>query len=248
MRLRNGRAVSPYFVLVSEFMLQQTQSARVAPKYTEFLKRFPTLGALASAPARDVLAAWQGLGYNRRALALHNAAKEIVTRHYGRVPRSYEDLVALPGIGPYTAGAIQAFAFNEPVIFIETNIRRAYLDYFFPNQENVKDADIAPLVAATLDTSNPREWYYALMDYGAALGRTFINANRRSAHYTKQSPFEGSARQLRARILRTLLAGRQTEASLIKELNETPQRIALAVISLIKDGMVVEDRDFLQIV
>ncbi|MEX0916831.1 MAG: hypothetical protein WDZ44_01900 [Candidatus Spechtbacterales bacterium] len=241
LKVRADGTGNPYYVLVSEVMLQQTQTARVVQKYGGFLKLFPTVSSLASAPPRRVLAAWQGLGYNRRALALHNAAKEIVTRHEGRIPRTREELIALPGIGPYTAGAVLAFAFNEPAVFIETNIRRAYLDFFFSEKEDVKDADIFPVVAETIDTKNPREWYYALMDYGAALGKTSVNANRRSAHYTRQSVFEGSERQLRARIVRILVARPRTQASLIKELGETSERIARSVGSLLKDGMVVRD-------
>lgn len=246
--LRDGKAAHPYYVLVSEFMLQQTQSARVAPKYKDFLQRFPTVAALAAAAPRDVIEAWQGLGYNRRARALHLTAQHIMARHHGRVPHDITELLALPGIGPYTAGAIKAFAFNEPVIFIETNIRRAYLDFFFQDKNGVRDADILPYIEATLDTENPREWYYALMDYGASLGKTFSNANRRSAHYSKQSKFEGSDRQVRARIVRTLLVGARTEHSLIKELNEPSERIARAVSSLMKDGMVVRHGRSLRIV
>lgn len=238
LKVRANGTIDPYRVLVSEVMLQQTQAGRVVQKYVEFLKRFPTLPALAAASPRDVLAAWQGLGYNRRALALHRAAQEIIARHKGRIPRVYEDLVALPGIGAYTAGAVLAFAFQEPVVFIETNIRRAHLDFFFSDKENVRDRDILPLVAQTMDAKNPREWYYALMDYGAALGKTSVNANRRSAHYAKQSAFEGSGRQLRARIVRTLLTRPRSEVFLARELGETPARIARAIESLLKDGMV----------
>jgi A/G-specific adenine glycosylase len=238
LKVRANGTIDPYRVLVSEVMLQQTQAGRVIQKYVEFLKRFPTLPALAAASPRDVLAAWQGLGYNRRALALHRAAREIIARHKRRVPRVYEDLVALPGIGAYTAGAVLAFAFQEPVVFIETNIRRAHLDFFFSDKENVRDRDILPLVAQTMDAKNPREWYYALMDYGAALGKTSVNANRRSAHYAKQSAFEGSDRQVRARIVRTLLTRPRSEVSLARELGETPKRITRAIESLLKDGMV----------
>lgn len=238
LKVRVNGSIDPYRVFISEVMLQQTQAGRVVSKYEEFLKKFPTLSSLACATPRDVLAAWQGLGYNRRALALHRAADIIKTRHNGRVPRAQEQLIALPGIGPYTAGAVRAFAYNDPAVFIETNIRRAHLDFFFPDEERVRDADILLIVQQTLDARNPREWYYALMDYGAALGKTSVNANRRSAHYTRQSMFEGSERQLRARIVRALLARPCTEVSLKKEFGESDERIRRAVQSLLDDGIV----------
>ncbi|MDD2900363.1 MAG: A/G-specific adenine glycosylase [Desulfuromonadaceae bacterium] len=195
----------PYQILVSEIMLQQTQVERVKLKYEEFLRAFPTVHALAAASLSNVLQVWQGLGYNRRAMYLKRCAEEIVTSYAGQFPRSVEELLSLPGIGPYTARAVAAFAFGIAEPLIETNIRTVYLHFFFPDREDVNDSEIMPLVAITLDGENPREWYYALMDYGAMLKQTHPNPGRRSKHHTQQSRFEGSNRQLRSRILREIL-------------------------------------------
>ena len=194
----------PYAILVSEVMLQQTQVARVARYYARFLARFPDPAALARAPLGAVLEQWSGLGYNRRALALQRAAQALVRDHGGSLPADPAALQRLPGIGPATAGALLAFAFDRPVVFIETNIRRVYLDRFFADSAGVPDRALLPLVACTLDREHPRRWYYALMDYGAALGRRGLNPNRRSAHYARQSAFPGSFRQLRGLVLRLL--------------------------------------------
>jgi A/G-specific adenine glycosylase len=209
----HGRAMpwretrDPYRILVSEVMLQQTQVDRVRAKYAEFLAAFPDLAALAAAPLARVLAAWQGLGYNRRAVALHRSARILQLEHRGSVPDDTAALLALPGIGAATAASIRAFAFDAPVVFIETNIRRVFIHEFFPGRDAVADAELLPLVAAALDARSPREWYYALMDYGTALARLVPNPNRRSRAYTRQSRFEGSDRQVRGAILRALVGG-----------------------------------------
>lgn len=219
-------------------MLQQTQVDRVVPKYRAFLAAFPTVRSLARALPRDVLRLWQGLGYNRRALYLHRAAQEIVRAHKGRVPSEKSVLEALPGIGSYTAGAICAFAFNTPVVCIETNIRRVYLHHFFAQQVNVSDARLMPYIEATLDRTRPREWYWALMDYGATLPKVLKhNPNRRSRQYAKQSSFEGSDRKLRGAIVRFSLAGkRMTLSALSQELKASTPRIVRIVRQLRKEG------------
>jgi A/G-specific adenine glycosylase len=195
----------PYAILVSEFMLQQTQVARVMGKYPPFLAAFPDFVHLAQAPLPEVLAAWQGLGYNRRALALRECAAQVLSRFGGRLPDSPRVLATLPGVGPATAGAVCAFAFEKPVVFIETNIRRVFLHRFFPEAEAVPDRELLPLVALTLDPTRVRHWYYALMDYGVKLAKQGSNPNRRSAHYARQASFRGSDRELRGAILRELL-------------------------------------------
>ena len=195
---------NPYWVLVSEVMLQQTQVPRVLIRFPRFVERFPTIAALATAPFSEVLAEWSGLGYNRRARFLHAAAGQIVDEHDGQIPEDPAALVRLPGIGVNTAGSIAAFAYNRPVVFIETNIRRVFLHFFFAGVEDVHDRDILPLVEHTLPRDRPREWYWALMDYGVALPRHAGNANRRSRHYSRQKPFADSDRQIRGRILRLL--------------------------------------------
>lgn len=195
----------PYHILISEVMLQQTQVERVKVKYTEFLAAFPTLAGLATASLTDVVRVWQGLGYNRRAIALKRCAEEILTRFNGHFPSSIPDLESLPGIGPYTARAIAAFAFGIAEACIETNIRTVIIHFFFHGCEKVSDRDIMPVVAATLDLTHPREWYYALMDYGVMLKQLHPNPSRRSSHHLPQSRFEGSNRQLRSRLLRAVL-------------------------------------------
>jgi A/G-specific adenine glycosylase len=202
------RTRDPYRVLVSEVMLQQTQVSRVVPKFAEFLRAFPDVGALAAAPLEDVLRVWQGLGYNRRAISLKRAAEAIVAEHGGRVPDTLEGLTGLPGIGHATAAQVLAFAFDVGVPFIETNIRSVYLHEFFEDAEDVPDAAILPLVDATIDRERPREWYWALMDYGTHLKATRPNPSRRSRHHATQGRFEGSNRQLRGRLLAALLEHR----------------------------------------
>jgi A/G-specific adenine glycosylase len=194
-----------YHILVSEIMLQQTQVSRVVEKYPEFIAEFPNILALNDAPLQKVLAAWQGLGYNRRALALKAVAKQVVEVFGGRIPRSMTDLMLLKGIGASTAGAIAAFAFNDPAVFIETNIRTVFIHFFFPEKASVRDTEVLQIIEAALDRENPRTWYWALMDYGAMLKKNGLCMNAKSAHHQKQSPFHGSVRELRGRILKLLV-------------------------------------------
>jgi A/G-specific adenine glycosylase len=196
---------NPYEILVSEIMLQQTQVERVLTKYGPFLDQYPTFQDLAQAPLRDILLAWQGLGYNRRAQALQGIAQRVVAEFDGKLPADRETLQSLPGIGSATAGALMAFAFQQPVVFLETNIRRVYLHFFYPDAEAVPDKVLLPLIMLTLDALRVRQWYYALMDYGAMLKKLVPNPNRRSAHYSRQSPFQGSDREIRSWILQLFL-------------------------------------------
>lgn len=195
-----------YAVLVSEVMLQQTQVARVEKHWTRFLSLFPTIDALAAAGTGDVLAQWQGLGYNRRALALKRAAEVCSAERGGELPATAEELEALPGIGPATAAGVMAFAHNLPSVYIETNVRTVFLHELFPHRDKVSDRELAPLVASTCPEEDPRAWYYALLDYGAHLKSLVANPSRRSAHYARQSAFEGSRRQKRAELVRIVLA------------------------------------------
>lgn len=210
------KTTDPYKILVSEVMLQQTQVDRVIPFYKAFLKRFPTVSALAKAPLSEVLIAWQGLGYNRRAKMLHEAAKAAVKEHAGKLPKGKDALVRLPGIGPYTAGAVSAFAFNEDGLFIETNIRTVLTHHFFPKKEQVIDRDILAILQKTFPKGNARAWYSALMDYGSHLKRSGIRINAKSKHYTKQKAFKGSDREVRGMILRTLAKGPRTKRALMR--------------------------------
>ena len=199
------RTADPYAILVSELMLQQTQVARVVPKYEAWMARFPDASSLAAAPTEEVLALWSGLGYNRRALALHRAARAIVDEFGGLPPRDEASLRSLPGVGAYTSRAVLAFAFDIPSPFLETNIRTVFLKHFFPGQEGVKDAELEAVALATLDRSAPRRWYTALMDYGAEIKRAEGNHSVRGASYKKQAPFATSFRRVRGAVLKSLV-------------------------------------------
>lgn len=228
----------PYKVLVSEVMLQQTQAERVVPKYLAFIEAFPTQKHLAQAKPEEVLKLWQGLGYNRRALSLQKAAQAAIAA--GGFPTTQEGLMELPGVGPYTAGAVVAFAYNRPATMIETNIRRVFLHHFFPGEEGVADSELMPVIERNVDVANPREWYYALMDYGSWLAKQVPNANRRSKHYSKQSKFEGSLRQLRGKLLRLFLErGGWNLDQLVAATGDTPERVVEALTSLTREGFPV---------
>ncbi len=209
----------PYRILLSEVMLQQTQVDRVIPKYTAFLKQFPTVKALATAELADVLRAWQGLGYNRRGKFLHQCAQAVLREHQGRLPNAEAELRALPGIGAYTASAVCAFAYNKPVVLIETNVRSVFLHHFLKGKDLVSDREILPLIERTLLETDVRSWYYALMDYGSYIKKTYGNPNHRSLHYTKQSPFKGSTREIRGEILSLLLIRPYTRKELHQALS-----------------------------
>jgi len=238
------RTEDPYRVLVSEVMLQQTQVRRVAEKFGPFVERFVDFTALDSAPLIEVLAHWKGLGYNRRALYLKETARIVVERYGGRLPEQPEELATLPGIGKNTAGAIAAFAFNRPAVFIETNIRTVFIHRFFADQTDVTDSRIIPLVEAPLFRTDPRVWYWALMDYGTAIKEMTENPGRRSAHHTRQSPFAGSNREIRGAILKILIDAddpAMTEAKITAALPMEPPRVRRALVRLVEEGFVVRD-------
>ncbi len=209
--VRHGRhelpwrqTTDPYRVLVSEMMLQQTQVERVVPKYLAFIEQFPDVYALAAVPLSEVLILWQGLGYNRRAKFLHQAAQAVTKQYSGKFPETQQELQMLPGIGAYTAGAIRNFAYALATPLVETNVRSVFLYHFFPTQTTVPDTEIQAVVTQTLDAAQPREWFWALMDYGSHLKRSIGNPNQRSKQHTKQSRFSGSLRQVRGEIIRLL--------------------------------------------
>jgi len=245
---QHGRAFAwrnidnPYHIVVSEIMLQQTQTYRVEPKFDAFIEAFPAFEDLAHAPLRDVLMLWQGLGYNRRGKFLHAIAQKVMNDFDGVLPDNPEVLKMFPGIGPNTAGSICAFAFNKPVVFIETNIRTVFLHHFFSSQkEGIDDNEILPLIEQALDHTNPREWYYALMDYGVMLKKNHPNPSRKSKHHTKQSKFEGSDRQIRGMIVKLLTRNeRLTRAQLDAQINREPERIEKALAQLVDESMVVK--------
>ena len=225
-------------------MLQQTQVSRVIPKYQLFLQKFPTSKALAKATPAEVLKVWSGLGYNRRGLYLRRAAHMVMANYKGRLPRTIEALTELPGVGINTAGAIAAYAYNYPTVFIETNIRRTFLHHFFPGKKNIADNQLRSIIEKSLDVKNPKEWYWALMDYGSYLATQGSNPNRRSKHYAKQSKFEGSRRQLRGKIIRLLLEKPLSVKELITELGV---ELSGVVSSLEKEGFAIRKNSKLQI-
>lgn len=227
----------PYYVMVSEIMLQQTQVDRVIPKFEAFIGRFPSVEILSQATLADVLQMWSGLGYNRRAKFLHQAAIKIMTEYNGVFPETYKELITLPGVGVNTAGALLAYSFNKPAVFIETNIRTVYFYHFFPNQDTVNDRELKALVEATVDTEHPREWYWAIMDYGSNLKKQGIGQNSKSSHYAKQSPLKGSVREVRGAILKALIIQDSTEQELRQQL-AADERFTPALVSLEKDGLV----------
>jgi A/G-specific adenine glycosylase len=218
-------------------MLQQTQTSRVSQKFLEFIKKFPDFNALANADLDDVLKEWQGLGYNRRAVALKNIAEMVINEYNGQLPEEVKILKTFPQIGHNTASSIVSFAFNKSTFFIETNIRRVYIYFFFPGRDDVDDKEIMELLEQTTDTQNPREWYYALMDYGVMLKKTHPELNKRSRHYRKQKKFKGSTRQLRGKVLKTVLEKSEILlADLYKVLNFEKKKIKKVVSQLEKEG------------
>ena len=233
----------PYKILVSELMLQQTQVTRVVPKYHSFLQQFPTLKALAQASLGDVLRAWQGLGYYRRAKFLWQSAKMIMADYSGAFPSDRNKLTNLPGVGTETAGAIVVYAFDQPAVFIETNVRTALIHHFFREQDAVSDRQLRPVMTEIVmhvvgQHESPREFYWALMDYGSHLKLAIGNAAQRSKHYTKQSKFVGSKRQIRGQILRTLS---QDEYVSLKQLQRhiTDERLQAVLSDLCSEGLIV---------
>ncbi|MFA5267940.1 MAG: A/G-specific adenine glycosylase [Methanoregula sp.] len=233
------RTTDPYRILVSEIMLQQTQVERVAVKYPEFIAAFPDFPSLAGAPLSDVLAVWQGMGYNRRAISLQKCARMVVEELDGILPQDPEILATFPGIGKATAGSICAFAYNKPVVFIETNIRRVFIHYFFGDQEKVDDREILPIARQALPAKRSRDWYNALMDLGAVLKKSGKNPNLRSRQYSKQAAFEGSDRKIRGGILKLLLAEKHLEQkTLMEKFSEDPARIVRIINDLENEGFI----------
>lgn len=222
-------------------MLQQTQVSRVIPYYRAFLKRFPTLPVLAQANLSDVLSLWQGLGYNRRARFLHQAARMIEITYQNRFPETAEELEHIPGVGAYTARAICAFAYNQPTVFLETNIRTVFLHHFFSRGKAISDRRLLVVAGELVDTSSPREWYWALMDYGAYLKSQGVR-NTSSKHYTRQSRFEGSSRQVRGAVLRAALQGPATLGALSKRIDvkTSPEKLRYTLETLLAEGLIVK--------
>lgn len=240
--------ISPYRVIVSEIMLQQTQTERVADKFDTFITAFPDFETLVRAPFSDVLLYWKGLGYNRRALALQKIASIVTHEHAGIVPHDIKTLELWPSIGKATARSIITFAFNQPTTFIETNIRTVFIYFFFPNGIHIHDDELEPLVQASVDQKSPRDWYYALMDYGVMLKKTVGNFSKQSKHHTKQSRFIGSDRQLRGVILQILLDTQQLDYNFLCQIvDKNPDRVKKIISDLHKEGFLVIDADCIRL-
>jgi A/G-specific adenine glycosylase len=240
---------NPWGILVSEFMLQQTQTERVVEYWNKWMDKWPSPKIFHKASLEDALRAWSGLGYNRRCYNLKDCARRIVREYDGEIPDKPGDLEQLQGIGPYTARAVPCFAYNVPTVFIETNIRAAVLHFFFKEEDQVKDKELLPILQTCLDQNDPRTWYWALMDYGAALKRLTPNPNRRSAHYTRQSPFAGSFRQLRGAVIRALVQWGPADKEELQRRSgiERDEDLYLAVDALEKEQMVAESKGIYRI-
>ncbi len=237
LKVKNGK-IDMYAIMVSEIMLQQTQVSRVLPKFEMWMKQFPNIEALARASRKDVLMLWQGLGYTRRAKFLHEAAQKIAK---DGVPKNTEELENLPGIGHYTARAIATFAWNQSHDFVETNIRTVYINHFFKNKEVIVDGDILNLVEQTLDADEPREWMYAIMDYGSYLKSQGKAHNARAKSFTRQSKFKGSVREVRGSIMKFFI---EKETLTPKDQKEFEKRFDIekvqkALEGLIKDNLIM---------
>ncbi len=227
----------PYAILVSEIMLQQTQVERVIPYYVAWLCQFPDFAALAAAPTAQVLKAWSGLGYNSRAIRLQQLAREVLAQHQGKLPEDKDTLRSLPGIGPYTAAAVQAFAFNKPAPVLDTNVRRVLL-YLFHLPEATDKKDLEAICLRTIPEGRSRDWFNALMDYGSVI----LTAKKTGIPpLSRQGRFAGSTRQARGRIVKTLLAHPSLS---LKELQCRIDHPALeqALHKLVQEGIVVRKK------
>ena len=248
----------PYAVWVSEVMLQQTQAGRVVPAFRSFLRRFPTVRALAAAPRRDVVREWGGLGYNRRAVRLSEAARAIVRDHAGRIPRDPATLRELPGIGPYTAAAVASLGFGEPVAAVDTNVRRVVARVHLGVEgHDVPARELWALADAWLDVDDPVTWNQAVMDLGrevcrpnprcgvcplARVCRFHLAGSIAARGPRRQGPFAGSSRQVRGAVVRALRSHPSlTRTRLADETGFPPERIDAAVRTLTADGLIVDD-------
>ena len=245
----------PYAIWVSEVMLQQTQASRVAPAFRSFLRRFPTVRALAAAPRRDVVKGWSGLGYNRRAVRLSEAARTIVRDHGGRIPRDRTELLALPGVGPYTAAAVASMGFGEPVAVVDTNVRRVVARVHLGiDGHEASVRDVGALADAWLVRDDPATWNQAVMDLGREVCRPKPHCQvcplarvcrfRRAGAVTRlgprrQSPFEGSSRQVRGAIVEVLRSHASlSRTRLVAKTGSPPDQLDAAVVTLAADGLV----------
>jgi A/G-specific adenine glycosylase len=249
------RSPDAYEVLVSEVMLQQTQAARVASAYLGFLLRFPTIPALAAASRADVVREWGRLGYPRRAVALHAAARSVMSEHDGRIPSDVETLMSLPGIGPYTASAVASIAYGRRIAAVDTNVRRVVARFALGTEPaDASSRNLAAAAAAWIDADDPGGWNQALMDLGREICRplplcaacpVMADCRFRAVGATprrpvrRQTPFEGSMRQTRGLVLDLLRRqGSIPEARISSMLARDAGSVAVAIDGLVRDGIV----------
>ena len=227
----------PYHILVSEIMLQQTGVERVIPKYLAFLDRFPSLRSLADASLADVLRQWQGLGYNRRALNLQQAARTVVERFGGEIPRTLVDLESLPGIGKYTARAVASFAFGMQVPVVDTNVRRVLSSLI---GRALSDRETWDLAEKVLPEGRAADWNSALMDYGALVKKSVPRPVA-----IKSEPFTSTNRFWRGRIVDALrghaVLSMRALLDVLPEVNRDEERVRRLVVTLHDEGLVRYD-------
>jgi A/G-specific adenine glycosylase len=241
--------INSYYIFVSEFMLQQTQVSRVINYFNSFIEKFPTFKALSQAPQSAILESWSGLGYNRRAMYLHQGAKIITEQYKEFIPDSVKILKKIKGIGEYTASALVTYSYNRPTLFVETNIRTVCFSIFeqYFSEEKISDKQLIELIEQIIDKENPREWYYAMMDLGTELKKILPKAHlKKSSSYQKQSLFVGSMRAIRGKIIKILTNNNQQKV-IRKELELlcNDQRADSCITNLIKEGLIEEQEDFL---
>ncbi len=238
------RTTDPYAILVSEIMLQQTQVPRVIPKYAGFLAAYPRLEDLAKAPLDEVLRLWKGLGYNNRGRRLRDCAAVVAAGGRGELPRSFDGLRALPGVGPYTARAVLVFAHNDDVAAVDANVRRV-LTHELGLPAGLGDGELQRVAEGVLPHGRSRDWHNALMDYGALV----LTARATGlAPRTRQGAFEGSRRWYRSRLLQALLDdGPQRLDQLALALEVTPDVVAALTDLLSRDGLVRREGDCVQV-
>ncbi len=247
---RRGRTLpwretdDPYPRLVSEVMLQQTQVARVIPRYGTFLARFPTVEALAAAPLGQVLAEWSGLGYYRRAVNLHRAARRVAEQGW---PTTARELRSLPGVGPYTASALACFSFGEQVAAVDTNLRRVLSRW---QGRPLQGSELGNIASSELPAGEASPWNQAVMDLGASICtprkplcsecpvRRWCAGPEASPAAAPRAAYEGSTRQARGAIIHSLTTGPSSCMSLVSRTGLPADRIERALSSLVDEGLV----------
>ena len=255
-----------YRILVSEMMLQQTQVDRVIPKYYAFLEQFPTVSSLADAQTAEVLKMWSGLGYNRRALYLQKCAQTIKYKHNGKFPETTEELLAIPGLGKYTAAAVQSFANNKDVVVIDVNVERIFKRIFYGKIEAAE-----AIAWHILPTNESRNWHNALMDIGAlfcaaknpkcalcpakACCAAANNKERIEATWKKRKvvPFKNSDRIVRGTILKLLTTKNGQEQDQIykqlieQDIKREKEKFEEIIVQLEKDGLIKKEKNMLSL-